>query len=144
VQTFHSKVSYLLVLIVVVATLFPLVLFLLDETTSKEGKLLFPIIMILLLALILYFIFDTKYIIREEKILVKIGFIPYGKIPINTITKIDDIRTILSSPASSFDRMIIHYGTYGSMVISPKSKGKFIKTLKSVNPSIISTVSNGN
>ncbi|MBW7871619.1 MAG: PH domain-containing protein, partial [Flavobacteriia bacterium] len=47
---------------------------------------------------------------------------------------------ILSSPAPSFDRIIVKYGKFDEIILSPKDKFKFTKDLKQINPDIVDKV----
>ena len=83
-----------------------------------------------------YFIFTTCYLISEDELIVKFGFLVYSRIKIARIRKIAETYSILGAHASSFDRLAIHYDKLGYVQISPKDKEIFIRHLKEINPGI--------
>ena len=95
----------------------------------------------LLFAFILHMFFKTRYIIDANKLKIKCGFIPYKPIDIATIKEVARTKSIISSPAPSFDRIVIKYGKYDEIIISPKDKQNFVKDLLKINPEIINKVS---
>lgn len=69
--------------------------------------------------------------------MIRSGVLVRQKIEIESIREIENTSTILSSPALSFDRIVIRYGIYDETVISPKDKTAFCKLLKDRNLSIV-------
>lgn len=69
--------------------------------------------------------------------MIKSGVLVRQKIEIESIREIENTSTILSSPALSFDRIVIRYGIYDETVISPKDKTAFTQLLKDRNHSIV-------
>lgn len=78
----------------------------------------------------------TKYIISENNLRVKCGFLFDKTIDINTIKTISATNNPVSSPAASLDRLEIKYGKSYSVIISPKLKKEFIEEITSINPNI--------
>ncbi len=89
---------------------------------------------------VLFFIWfiskTTSYTIKEDELQVKSMFVVNQKIDISKIRKIEKSNSILSSPALSFDRIVIRFNKYDEIYISPKQKLAFIEELLSINPSI--------
>jgi len=69
--------------------------------------------------------------------MIKSGMLVRQKIEIESIREIENTSTILSSPALSFDRIVIRYGIYDETLISPKDKTSLCKLLKDRNHSIV-------
>lgn len=91
------------------------------------------------LSLILFYpLFSIRYILNpmEDELRIKIGIIPYGKVALSKIKKIEETTNPISSPAASLDRLAIVYNTYDSVLVSPKEKSKFIEQLTLTNPEI--------
>ena len=71
---------------------------------------------------------------------IKCGFFRYNSINIMDIKKVSKSRSIISSPAASFDRIEISYGKFDELIISPRHKLKFVDDLQKINPNLISTL----
>ena len=98
-------------------------------TTSK---IVFSSVVI---AFITYMLLSNRYIIDGNTLIIKSG-ISTKKIEISSIHKIEKSRNIISSPASSLDRLEVSFGDGHSILISPKDKAGFIDELRKINPSI--------
>ena len=79
--------------------------------------------------------FGTNYRIKEETIKIKNGPFKWS-VKIQDIEKISKRRSLLATPALSVDRLVLHYGKYGEMSISPKAESEFIELLLTKNPLI--------
>ncbi|MFK9093746.1 PH domain-containing protein [Bacillus salipaludis] len=53
-----------------------------------------------------------------------------------TIKSIRKTRNPLSSPTLLLNRLEIHYGTWGAMLISPKNEEQFCEDLSKINSKI--------
>lgn len=95
------------------------------------------VIVVFFLALVTILVFDTKYIIDNNILYVKCGFLPKEKYDILQISKIKKTNTIISSPAVSLDRLEIRFIKRKTLVISPKDKISFVEKLRAVNPDIL-------
>lgn len=93
--------------------------------------ILLPVILFLL-----HIILTTYYVIDEDRLTIKCGFLYNKTIDINTITKISETNNPLSSPATSLDRLEIRYGKFDSVIISPKQKKEFIDGIVFINPAV--------
>jgi hypothetical protein len=83
-----------------------------------------------------YFFYNLKYIIKEEELIVRMGFITDTKIAVKSIRKIEKSRSLLSAPALSIDRLLITFNTFDDIIVSPKDKFAFVDALKMINPDI--------
>lgn len=79
--------------------------------------------------------FSTKYIVGEEEITIRSGFVK-KRILIRDIKRISDTKNPIAAHALSFDRFEILYGSYETELISPRNKEEFILLLKRKNPGI--------
>ncbi|HDR7792417.1 TPA: PH domain-containing protein [Bacillus luti] len=79
--------------------------------------------------------FSTKYIVEEEAIVIRSGFIKKC-IFIRDTKKISNTKNPIAAYALSFDRIEIVYGVHQTEIISPKDKEQFINLVKSKNPYI--------
>lgn len=87
-------------------------------------------IAILMVTLLLWLWFGTSYQIEGEKLKIKLG--PYRK-----SIKINDIKKISSKGGSlSTGTLMIHYGKYDVISLSPKDKSEFLDFLLASNPNI--------
>ena len=84
-----------------------------------------------ILAIIIYWLLTMRYIIDNRFL-----SIYSTKIDINRIRRIQKSRSILSSPAFSFDRIEILYNRADVILLSPKEREDFIEELLKVNPNI--------
>ncbi|WP_426940470.1 PH domain-containing protein [Bacillus mycoides] len=79
--------------------------------------------------------FSTKYIVKEEIIMITSGPVK-KRIFIRYIKRISNTKNPIAAYALSFDRLEIVYGSYETEIISPKNKEQFINLVKSKNPHI--------
>ncbi|ARJ20957.1 hypothetical protein B7492_06800 [Bacillus mycoides] len=79
--------------------------------------------------------FSTKYIVKEEIIIITSGPVK-KRIFIRDIKRISNTKNPIAAHALSFDRLEIVYGSYETELISPRNKEEFILLLKRKNPGI--------
>ncbi|QWG43963.1 hypothetical protein EXW31_06500 [Bacillus mycoides] len=79
--------------------------------------------------------FSTKYIVKEEIIMITSGPVK-KRIFIRDIKRISNTKNPIAAHALSFDRFEILYGSYETELISPRNKEEFILLLKRKNPGI--------
>ncbi len=130
-KIYTSKIGYLVILIFIFFigfTLFSIVL---------KG---FVWTIFLVNSFVLMFLFNItfsiKYIINDKILIIKGGLLYRMKIDISSIKKIEESRSLLSSPAPSLDRLEIIYNKYDSILISPKEKEDFINEILKINPDV--------
>lgn len=92
------------------------------------------------LLLIMYTFFNTYYVIKEQKLLVKSGILYSKWFEINEIICIEkykgDIGERRFNVSLSRDRIKIAFQNGGNVIISPKNKEAFIKDLLKINSNI--------
>lgn len=94
------------------------------------------IFILFVIAFIVHMFTTTFYIIKDEKLIIKCGFLINISIPVVTIKKISETNNIMSSPALSLDRLEILYNKFDTVMISPKEKTKFIEAIQKINPEV--------
>lgn len=129
-KVYKSKLG--LELIIPISLLFGIGLYMsfMDEKWIALGIILTTI------AFICYIFLSIKYTIKKENLFIKCGFFNNHNIDIKTINKISETYNPLSSPAGSIDRLEIKYNKFDSILVSPKNKTGFIRSLKLINPVI--------
>ena len=91
---------------------------------------------LVLATLFTYVLFrQTIYIIDGRVLIIKVFFLVFKKVDIDTIIEIKTSRNPISAPAASLDRLEVICSN-SSVLISPKEKKGFIRELKSLNPNI--------
>ncbi|MCZ2260829.1 PH domain-containing protein [Sporosarcina sp. G11-34] len=58
------------------------------------------------------------------------------RVKIQDINSISKRRSLLATPSLSINRLVLHYGKYGEMLLSPKDESEFIELLLTKNPQI--------
>jgi len=84
------------------------------------------------LALIVWLYVSTEYVVTDDGLRVRSGPI-YQRVDAKLIERVRPIRTFLSAPALSLDRLEVS-GGFGSVVVSPADKHAFVRALKDVAP----------
>lgn len=139
IKKYRSKVSFTLVLVMTLVFLWPILLT--AFTLGVSVKLVvIGFLLLLLYVFFLHMFFTTLYIIHDNKLKIKCGFLNYDEIDIRTIKEISKISNIVSAPAASFDRVEIKYGTFEEVIISPKNKMEFAQHIVSINPKITNKI----
>ncbi|WP_185897331.1 PH domain-containing protein [Paenibacillus zeisoli] len=97
------------------------------------------VIDVLVTGLLIWLVADLKYVLTEEHLLIKGGFIK-SRIHYNDITRITRNPGIWAGYRMLFSRdaIEVHYktGLWGSVIISPEEKEAFIEELKRRNDRI--------
>ncbi|MCS1351346.1 PH domain-containing protein [Mechercharimyces sp. CAU 1602] len=78
--------------------------------------------------------FRTYYETDDTHLLIK-SCVFQWKIPYHSIERIEEVRSFMSSPSLSFNRLGLTYKR-GYVMISPKHKAEFISTIRKRNPNI--------
>jgi hypothetical protein len=130
-KVFKSKIG--LELVIPLMVIFGTILYLmLSDKPSWLGLfILLPVI-----AIIAHMFVTTNYVIHEDTLTIRCGFLYRKTIDINSIKKISETNNLLSAPATSLDRLEITFGKYDGVIISPKNKQAFITDLVKLNPNI--------
>ncbi len=125
-KKYVSKIDWWFILLVLVVLGYPLI----DGLIHQDWGLC--------VAMVFFFMFfyflgrSLHYTIKEDQL--KIWFLK--PIPISSINRIYKTKNPLSAPALSLDRIAIVYNKYDEILISPKDREDFIKTLLAINPEI--------
>ena len=77
----------------------------------------------------------TRYRVEGDDLLIRSGPMRW-RIAVGDIRSIEPTRSWLSSPALSLDRLRIHYGRAGHVMVSPRDKDAFMQALLRRNPRI--------
>ena len=130
-KTFRSRTDkrFILVVGVPMFLIFTLMLFL----QSMPGIIMAT----LTSAFVLYLVYNTWYAIEQDVLHIRCGFLYRKEVPVKSIKSIATSSSILSSPATSFDRIEIAFNQFDSVLISPENRQDFIESLKNINPAII-------
>jgi len=134
-KKYPSKISYALLGFIFLIFFWPIVFVVVNNEINAKGiaTILF---LTILLAFIVHMFLKTDYTISNKELKIRCGFFSYKPIKIVDIKKISKTKSLLSSPAASFDRIKIEYGKFDSIIISPKNKFDFAKNLVEINPKI--------
>lgn len=134
-KTYPSKVSYGLLTFVFLVFYVPLIPSLINGGFNKKS-ILFLLLLTSIFVFIAHLFLKTKYTINNHKLKIKCGLFSYKPIDIYEIKEVVKTKSIISSPAPSFDRIEIKYGKFEEIIISPKDKLNFVKDLITINPDI--------
>jgi hypothetical protein len=93
-------------------------------------------IVLLTFVFILHIFLNTSYTIENNTLTIICGFLYRKQLDIAGITRVKATNNILSSPATSLDRLTIFWGKHGKVMVSPKDKTGFIAHLQSINSGI--------
>lgn len=94
----------------------------------------FLILLVLLLAI--YFIFNINYIISGDALIIKAGVLYHKIIPLNNIQQIIETNGLFMPPATAYHRLEIYLIKGKKVNISPKDKVAFLLDLIHKNPAI--------
>lgn len=85
---------------------------------------------------IMIYIYSFKYIICGDKLKVYNSFILLNTYDLNDVVLLKKTHSIISSPASSLDRLQLIFINGKNLIISPVDKKKFIEQVLLVNPRV--------
>ncbi len=92
-------------------------------------------LIVIIIAVLIWIWFGTGYKIEDDVLNVQCG--PFKrKLNIKEIRKVSKVKSIITSPALSIDRLEIYYDKYNLIRISPKNESEFIDLLLNENPEI--------
>jgi len=140
-KKYPSKVSSGLLIFIFLVFYGPLI----PDLTNGDlsGKMIGLIGFIsLIFAFVLHLFFGTHYTIENNKLKIKCGIFSYKPIEIDKIKEVSKTKSIISSPAPSFDRIEIKYGKFDKIIISPKDKKNFANDLVIINSNIKNNINN--
>ncbi len=130
-KTYRSKVDIWLLLLIFIPLVYPL------AETIIVGEWIVAAILLATMVFVVYLIFAIKYVINDEILEIRMGFMGTTKIAIADITSVEKNNNGISAPAMSLKRLEIWYGgKFDSAVISPVDRDAFIQELRTINPDI--------
>ncbi|MGY6561444.1 MAG: PH domain-containing protein [Luteibaculaceae bacterium] len=135
VKRYYSSVSYTMLALIGVVLFIP-VLFLSGMELRSTAAIISLVFQLLIFSFAFHLFHNTIYTIENSTLKVKCGFIKYAPIEVHSITSITKTNSWVSSPAASFDRILIKHRKYDELILSPKHKEDFIKSLQTINPNI--------
>lgn len=138
-KKYPSKISYGLLIFLFIVFFGPFIYEFINNGFSGKFIPVFGVIL-LPLVFVLHLLFKTEYNIDKTNLNIKCSFVINTNIDIKTIKEISKTKSIISSPAPSFDRIKIKYGKFDEIIISPKNKVDFAKDLTNINPEIINKI----
>ncbi|GAB3418085.1 PH domain-containing protein [Niabella aquatica] len=128
---YKTKASLIIKLLFAIALTVVLIIALIEKSLA-----LFTVA-IALSAVIIYIFNHTYYVIYENTLSIKSGFIFNESLKINSIKKVTRKRkNLLSGPGFSVNRLVIEYNEHDCVIISPSLQKEFLDHLKRVNPDI--------
>jgi hypothetical protein len=96
---------------------------------GTEGMWFVLVQLMLVPGLFLWLALSTRYTLTDELLYIRCG--PVRKVVrLASITRIENTRNPLSSPALSMDRLAIHYDKHRFVMISPEDKSAFLAALR--------------
>ena len=105
-------------------------------TISQKPSWIGIAILLPVILFVVHMFMTTNYTIDGEELTIKSGFLFNKTIDIKTIKKITETNNLLSSPATSIDRLEINYGKQDTVIISLKHKSEFINNIKRLNSTV--------
>lgn len=138
-ESHSSKVSYGLLGFIFLVFYGPLLPDLFNGTFNI-GSIGLIAFLTLIFTFISTFFFNTTYTIDHNQLRIKCGILSWDPIDIAEIKEISKTKSIIASPAPSFDRLLIKYGKMNEIIISPKDELLFAQNLLDINPSIINNI----
>lgn len=130
-KTYRSKVDLWIVVVIVLAVACSVAPF------FQEGQPLLGIAIGIAATLVfVWMLRTTRYIIRDNVLVIKSCFMSYGTWRIADIESIRPTRNPLSAPAASLDRLEIRFIGRRSVLVSPRRKEEFINHLLALNSNI--------
>ena len=109
--------------VITALTLFPA----LQKTNTAEMMVIAASILPVF-GLLFWILYTTDYTVTEDELRIRCG--PMRKtIKRAEIEKIEPSKNMISSPALSLNRLQIHYGSWRSVLVSPKDRVGFCRAL---------------
>ncbi|MGO2358663.1 PH domain-containing protein [Mesonia sp.] len=108
---------------------------------GKYEFLWIDILLLVVVALLIWLYFGTKYELTQSELKYQSGPIS-GKIEIDEINEIIKGKSLWSGlkPATARNGLIIKYGKYDEIYISPKTNDRFVKKILELNENIKITI----
>lgn len=123
-MVFSSKVDAWLLLTLVACCLVPVVMaYSMSKGFPRDIWGLLPIVIVVVAnVIIVCVLYGYRYTVRGDRLTISVLGMKTGDVPIRSITSLASTHNPLSSPAASIDRILIRYGRYDSVMVSPRDK----------------------
>lgn len=79
----------------------------------------------------------TLYTIENRQLVVQVGSLYKRHIDISSISKINEVVSIINAPATSYHRLEILYANHSYVLVSPINREDFVQQLQQANPGIV-------
>ena len=137
---FKSKIDWFFKIVLIVLPILATIGFismLNDNETSKNEAYLFLFVISILFLFILSITLKTNYIFDPTTLICRSGFIK-KQIEYSEIKKVTTNTTLFVGLklSLSIKGIVIHYGKYEEIFISPQEQEKFLEMLQEKNPTI--------
>lgn len=90
-------------------------------------------------AYIAYVYNNCCYVVDNDALYISCGRLYNKKIEVTEIRKVEELFSLLSQPAFTYNRLDILYKKFENIQISPKEQQQFVKQLIELNPAIVFT-----
>jgi hypothetical protein len=126
---FNSKID--LWLLIVILTGVAACLWGIGAVWDADSAVLWPVALILALGSLfpIWIVASLRYFLSDELLRVRCGPRQWS-IAIRDITAVSPTNDAGTSPALSFDRLLIEYGDGGRVMISPEPRAEFLRQLE--------------
>jgi hypothetical protein len=139
-KVFKSRVSILLSIVIWPSLLVPLIIIGKMLILDHNKEALPPFIILSFSIVLVAFIWNgIRYVIDDNKFIIKMFWIKKSVVEINDIIKIESSYCLLSAPALSLRRLkckLKKGSKYPFLLISPEDEEEFINLLFKINPAI--------
>jgi hypothetical protein len=94
------------------------------------------VVLLATMLFILHIFLNTEYRIDGNMLHIRSGLVYRKSIAINSIQRITKSDSLISGPATSFNRLELQYGKFDLVYVSPADQHAFANTLKAFNNTI--------
>lgn len=129
-MTFRSRVSILLVVVIIAAMMPGLIAPLMD------GEVMAVVAILVVELVVLSLLFVIRYRIEGDKLYVGEVFRKGTAYDLKKLVSISPTRSMLSAPAASLRRIKLDFGCGKALVISPAAQDVFIDEILRINPNV--------
>lgn len=131
---FYSKIDLWMHVVFIGTTLGVISLPYFYYKTSKDVSLMQSLLVMIMpvlfsLATLLPCYLYTYYKVDDSELFIKSGLFKW-RIPLSEIEYIEPTNSLLSAPALSLDRLMVHYKGDKRVVVSPKDKAGFVTAIR--------------
>lgn len=135
IKIFYTSKKDVLYFLAVWGTVVIVLLSIIFSFSLTVFSLFWGFIGLISIVFLLWIWFGTGYRIEDEKIQIKNGPFKW-RVKIQDINSISKRKSLLATPALSVERLVLQYGKYNEMLLSPKNEKEFVELLLAKNPQI--------